>query len=87
MQRLVTVEKKNANVWTIQWLRLARIRRYKNVDKTWIDNYTPEVRQQSIQRVSAGEPAPKKGKTVKSAGNLMAVIVRDARGITLRDNL
>ena len=41
------------------------------MDETWIHHYTPETKEQSKQWVFGGERAPKKGKTVKSAGKVM----------------
>ena len=48
--------------------------------KTWIHYFTPETKEQSKQWTSLGEP-PKKAKTVKSAGKVMATVFWDARGI------
>ncbi|GBN29866.1 hypothetical protein AVEN_62618-1 [Araneus ventricosus] len=47
------------------------LRRYITVDETWIHYYTPKTKEQSKQWVFKGDPAPKKAKTVKSAGKLM----------------
>jgi len=49
------------------------LRRFVTVDETWIHWYTPETKEQSKQRTSPGEPAPKKAKTVPSAGKMMMV--------------
>lgn len=38
--------------------------RFVTVDETWIHHYTPEMKEQSKQWTSPGEPAPKKAKTV-----------------------
>jgi len=46
-----------------------------------MDYFTPETKEQSKQWTSPGEPAPKKAKTVKSAGKVMATVFWDARGI------
>lgn len=60
-------------------------RRYVTVDETWVHHYTPETKQQSKQWTSAGERAPKKAKTVCSAGKVMATIFWDSQGIILID--
>ena len=49
-------------------------RRFVTVDETWIHYYTPETKQQSKQWVTKGESAPKKAKTVPSAGKVMATV-------------
>jgi histone-lysine N-methyltransferase SETMAR len=63
------------------------LRRFVTVDETWIHHYTPELKEQSKQWTSPGEPAPKKAKTVKSAGKVMATVFWDARGIIYIDYL
>ena len=45
--------------------------RFITVDETWIHYFTPEMKEQSKQWASPGEPAPKKVKTVKSAGKVI----------------
>ena len=50
------------------------LHRFITVDKTWIHYFTPEMKEQSKQWASPGEPAPKKAKTVKSAGKVMATV-------------
>jgi len=50
------------------------LRRFVTVDETWIHWYTPETKEQSKQWTSPGEPAPKKAKTVPSAGKVMATV-------------
>jgi histone-lysine N-methyltransferase SETMAR len=62
-------------------------RRFVTVDETWIHHYTSETKEQLKQWISTGEPAPKKAKTVKSAGKVMATVFWDARGIILIDYL
>ena len=47
------------------------LHRFITVDKTWIHYFTPEMKEQSKQWASPGEPAPKKVKTVKSAGKVI----------------
>jgi len=55
------------------------LRRFITVDETWIHYFTFETKEQSKQRTSPNEPAPKKTKTVKSAGKIMATVFWDAR--------
>lgn len=62
-------------------------RRYITVDETWIHYYTPETKRQSQQWIFEGERAPKKAKTVKSAGKVMATVFWDAQGIIFIDYL
>ena len=56
-------------------------------DKTWIHWYTPETKEQSKQWTSSGEHAPKKAKTVLSAGKVMATIFWDSQGLNYIDYL
>jgi len=44
-----------------------------------IHHYTPETKEQSKQWTKSGESAPKKVKTVPSAGKIMATISWDSR--------
>ncbi|XP_012063671.1 PREDICTED: histone-lysine N-methyltransferase SETMAR-like [Atta cephalotes] len=67
----------------VKKLLLASIR----VDETWIHHYTPETKQQSKQWIMSGESAPKKAKTVLSAGKMMATVFWDSQGIILIDYL
>jgi hypothetical protein len=57
------------------------------MDKTWIHHYTPETKQQSKQRTEAGCSAPKKTRSVPSAGKVMASVFWDAEGILFIVNL
>jgi len=58
------------------------LRRFITVDETWIHYFTtPETKEQSKQWTSLGEPAPKKAKTVKSAGKVMITVFWDVRDI------
>jgi len=57
------------------------------VDETWIHWYTPETKEQSKQRTSPGEPAPKKAKTAPSAGKMMATVFWDSQGVINIDYL
>lgn len=63
------------------------LRRYITCDETWIHFYTPESTQQSKQWISPGESAPKRPKTQKTAGKIMATFFWDAKGILLIDYL
>ena len=47
----------------------------------------PETKEQSKQWTPPGEPAPKKAKTVKSAGKVIATVFWDARGVIHIDYL
>ena len=59
------------------------MRRFITVYETWIHHYTPEIKEQSKQRISKA----KKAKTVKSADKVMATVFWDARGIIHIDYL
>lgn len=63
------------------------LRRFVTVDETWIHHYTPEMKEQSKQWTSSGEHAPKKAKTVPSAGKVMATVFWDSKGIIFIDYL
>lgn len=63
------------------------LRRFITVDESWIHHYTPETKQQSKQWIGPGESAPKKAKTVPSAGKVMATVFWDSRGVVLIDYL
>jgi len=63
------------------------LRRFVTVDETWIHWYTPETKEQSKQWTSPGEPAPKKAKTVPSAGKVMATDFCDSQGVIYIDYL
>ena len=52
-----------------------------------IHHYIPERKEQSRQWVSEGDRAPKKAKTVKSAGKEMATVFWDVRVIIYTDYL
>jgi hypothetical protein len=57
------------------------------VDETWIHHYTPESKQQSKQCTEAGCSAPKKTRSVPSAGKVMASVFWYAEGILFIDYL
>lgn len=61
--------------------------RFVTVDKTWTHDNTPETKRQSKQWTSVGESAPKKAKSVRSAGKVMATVFWDAKRIILIDFL
>lgn len=63
------------------------LRRFVTVDETWIHHYTPESKEQSKQWILPGESAPKKAKTVPSAGKVMATVFWDSQGIIHTDYL
>lgn len=91
---LLTVDQKRKRVVTSQlclnmYKRNPRefLRRFVTVDETWIHYYTPETKEQSKQWTLPGERAPKKAKTVHSAGKVMATVFWDAEGIILIDYL
>jgi histone-lysine N-methyltransferase SETMAR len=49
-------------------------------DETWIHHYTPESKQQSKQWAEASCSAPKKTRSVSSAGKVVASVFWDAEG-------
>ena len=57
------------------------------VDETWIHHYTTESKQQSKQWTAFGENAPKKAKTVLSAGKVMTTVFWDSQEIIFIDYL
>jgi len=63
------------------------LRRFITMDETWVHHFTPETKEQSKQWTEKGESAPKKAKTVPSAGKVMASVFWDARGIIFIDYL
>ena len=56
-------------------------------DECWVHHFEPETKRQSMQWKYSTSPAPKKAKTVSSAGKVMASIFWDAKGIVLNDYL
>ncbi|GFW82705.1 histone-lysine N-methyltransferase SETMAR [Trichonephila clavipes] len=56
-------------------------------DETWIHPFTPETKIKSKQRITKGEPAPKKSKIVFSAGKVMATFFWDSYGVISIDYL
>jgi histone-lysine N-methyltransferase SETMAR len=61
------------------------IRRFITMYETLIHHYTPESKQQSKQWTEAGCSAPKKTRSVPSAGKVMASVFWDADGILFID--
>jgi hypothetical protein len=59
------------------------VRRFITMDESWIHHYTSESKQQSKQWTEASCSAPKKTKSVPSAGRVMASVFWDAEGICL----
>lgn len=62
-------------------------RRYITMDETWLHHYTPESNRQSAEWTERDEPTPKRGKTQRSAGKVMASVFWDAHGIIFIDYL
>ena len=56
-------------------------RRFITVDEICIHHFTRETKEQSKQWTEAGGSAPKKAKTVQSAGKVMATVFWDYKGI------
>ncbi|GBP07735.1 Histone-lysine N-methyltransferase SETMAR [Eumeta japonica] len=54
--------------------------RIVTVDETWVRQYDPESKQESMQWTKKGERPPKKFKVQKSASKLMATIFWDSEG-------
>jgi histone-lysine N-methyltransferase SETMAR len=63
------------------------VRRFITMDETWIRHYTPKSKQQSKQWTEAGCLAPKKTRSVPSAGKVMASVFWNAEGILFIDYL
>ena len=60
--------------------------RLVTVDETWVRDYhEPENKAQSRQWVGPGSPRPKKFKTQRSAGKVMATVFWDAKGVIMLD--
>jgi len=79
--RLLTPDnKRNRETTSEQCLTLFKrspkgfLRRFVTVDKTWIHWYTPVEQEESKQWTLQGESAPKKAKTVPSAGKVMDTV-------------
>jgi len=61
--------------------------RLVNMDETWLYNYDPGTKQQSMEWRHSGSPRPKKFRVQKSAGKVLASILGDQDGILLVDYL
>jgi histone-lysine N-methyltransferase SETMAR len=61
--------------------------RFITGDETWVYDYQPESKQQSMVWVKKGSPAPVKFKSARSAGKSMATIFWDCQGAVLIDFL
>jgi hypothetical protein len=59
------------------------VRGFITMDEIWMQHYTPEPKQPSKQWTEAGCSAPKKTRSVPSAGIVMASVFWDAEGICL----
>jgi hypothetical protein len=57
------------------------------IDVTWLLLNTPESIRQSIEWTERNQPNPKREITQQSAGNVMASVFWDARGIIFIDYL
>ncbi|GBP49532.1 Histone-lysine N-methyltransferase SETMAR [Eumeta japonica] len=69
-------------------VRVDEIRdRIVTVDETWVRQYDPESKQESMQWTKKGDRPPKKFKVQKSASKLMATIFWDSEGVLLIDYL
>ena len=94
MPRLPTVEQKPNRLTTSEhcldiFKRNPKefLRSFVTVDETWIHHYTSEMKEQSKQWTSPGKCAPKKAKTVPSAGKVMATVFWNSQGIIFADYL
>lgn len=90
--RMLTKDQKRARVVTSeQCLAMFRrnpkdfVHRIITVDETWIHHYTPESSQEAKQWRKLGETPPKRPKTAKSAGKVLATVFWDATGILFID--
>jgi histone-lysine N-methyltransferase SETMAR len=63
------------------------VHRFITMDETWIHHYTPESKLQAKQWRETGCSAPKKTRSVPSAGKVMALVFWDAEGILFIDYL
>jgi len=63
------------------------VRWFITMDETWLHHYTPESKQQLKLWTEAGCSAPKKTRSVPSAGKVMASVFWDAEGVLFIDCL
>ncbi|GBP29545.1 Histone-lysine N-methyltransferase SETMAR [Eumeta japonica] len=61
--------------------------RIVSMDETWVRQYDPESKQESMQWTKKGERPPKKFKVQKSASKLMATTFWDSESVLLIDYL
>ena len=61
--------------------------RIVTVDETWIRQYDPESKQESMQWIEKGEKPPRKFKVERSASKLIATVFWDCEGILFIDYL
>jgi len=57
------------------------------IDETWLYQYDPEIKQQSVEWRHSGSPHPKKFRVQKCAGKFLATIFWDQEDILLIDYL
>ena len=57
------------------------------MDETWVHHFEPETKEQSKQWKHSSSPAPRKAKTVSSAGKVMASVFRDSEAVLMVDYL
>ncbi|CAK9806267.1 hypothetical protein ANTPLA_LOCUS4811 [Anthophora plagiata] len=70
----MTISKERVcNILTVE-LDMHFLRRFITVDETLIHHYTSETKEQSKQWTAKDEPAPRKAKTIPSAGKVMATL-------------
>jgi hypothetical protein len=62
-------------------------RQYISMDETCLLHYTTESIRQSAELTERDEPDPKRGKTQRSAGKVMASVIWDELGIIFIDYL
>jgi len=84
--RLLTADQKRSRM-KIPEQCLEHFNKNKTDFETWIHHYTPELKQQSKQWTKASCSAPKKTRSVPSAGKFMASVFWDAEGILFIDCL
>jgi len=63
------------------------VHRFNTMDETWIHHYTPASKQQSKQWTEASCSAPKKTRSVPSAGKVMASVFWDGECLLFIDYL
>jgi len=61
--------------------------RLVTMEETWLYNYDPETKQQSVEWRHIGSPSPQKFRVQKSTGKVLASIFWDQDGLLLIDYL